>query len=75
MMESQRRVSSEWISEKDSLMIQLITTESKLEKIDTVWKEKISDLEGKVISLESSIASKDAHIKQLVIVNVAEAVS
>ncbi|XP_077295291.1 uncharacterized protein LOC143917604 isoform X2 [Arctopsyche grandis] len=65
IVEKSRRLSSEWISERDQLMIRLGVTESKLEKNELCWKEKTAELEGKIVTLESQIAAKSSHIQQL----------
>lgn len=45
---------------------QLIKSESKLITLETDLREMKSDYESKITNLESTIAAKDIHIKQLV---------
>lgn len=66
IIEQSRRLSTDWVSEKDQMMIQLATYESKLDKCELSWKEKTAELEGKIVTYESQLAAKDSHIKQLV---------
>ncbi|XP_053618205.1 golgin subfamily B member 1 isoform X3 [Plodia interpunctella] len=62
---SHRRLSIEFISEKDQFQTKLIQTESKLITLETEMREIKSDYESKITILESTIAAKEIHIKQL----------
>lgn len=54
------------MSEKDEMQTKLIKSESKVITLETDMKELKSDFENKITILESTIAAKDNHIKQLV---------
>ncbi|XP_049880259.1 CAP-Gly domain-containing linker protein 1 isoform X3 [Pectinophora gossypiella] len=62
---SQRRMSVEFVSEKDEMLAKLIKTESKLITLEGDMREMKTEYEDKITSLESTIAAKDVHIKQL----------
>lgn len=63
---SHRRLSVEFISEKDEMQTRLIKTESKLITLETDMRDMKAEYENKITSLESTIVAKDIHIKQLV---------
>lgn len=62
----QRRLSVEFVSEKDEMQAKLIKTESKLITLESDMKNLKVEYENKIITLESTIAAKNIHIKQLV---------
>lgn len=61
-----RRLSIELTSEKDELQARFIKTESKFITLEAEMRDLKADYENKITSLESTIAAKDVHIKQLV---------
>ncbi|XP_061708674.1 restin homolog isoform X3 [Cydia pomonella] len=62
---SQRRLSVEFTSEKDEIQTKLFQSESKLIDLETNMREMKIDYESKITHLESTVAAKDIHIKQL----------
>ncbi|XP_028035140.1 myosin-2 heavy chain [Bombyx mandarina] len=60
-----RRLSIELTSEKDELQARFIKTESKFITLEAEMRDLKADYENKITSLESTIAAKDVHIKQL----------
>lgn len=61
-----RRLSVEFIGEKDVLQTKLNNTETKLLNLETDLKEIKADYDDKITHLESDLAAKCTHIKQLV---------
>lgn len=66
MNNSHRRLSVEFISEKDHMQARLIQSETKLITLETDLREMKADYESKLTNMESTIAAKEIHIKQLV---------
>ncbi|XP_052758485.1 uncharacterized protein LOC113518335 isoform X4 [Galleria mellonella] len=62
---SNRRLSVEFINEKDDLQTKLFKSESRLIGVEADMKLMKTEYENKLTSLESTIAAKDIHIKQL----------
>ncbi|XP_063548705.1 uncharacterized protein LOC134755936 isoform X1 [Cydia strobilella] len=62
---SHRRLSVEFTSEKDEIQTKLFQSESKLIDLETNMREMKIDYESKITHLESTVAAKDIHIKQL----------
>ncbi|XP_059045988.1 uncharacterized protein LOC131841690 isoform X2 [Achroia grisella] len=62
---SNRRLSVEFISEKDDLQTKLFKSESRLIALEADVKLTKTEYENKLTHLESTIAAKDIHIKQL----------
>ncbi|CAK1601878.1 unnamed protein product [Parnassius mnemosyne] len=65
LINSRRRSSIEFTSEKDELQTKLIKSESKVIYLETDLKDLKNEYENKIVILESTIAAKDTHIKQL----------
>lgn len=62
-----RRLSVEFVGEKDVLQTKLLNAESKLLNLETDLKEMKADYDEKISYLESDLAAKCTHIKQLVL--------
>ncbi|XP_061385732.1 centromere-associated protein E isoform X1 [Danaus plexippus] len=62
---SNRRMSVDFTTENDGMKTKLFNAESKVICLETDLKEMKCDYENKITSLESTIAAKDNHIKQL----------
>ncbi|KAI8438335.1 hypothetical protein MSG28_010901 [Choristoneura fumiferana] len=62
---SHRRLSLEFTSEKDEIQTKLFQAESKVINLETNIREMKIDYESKITHLESTVAAKDVHIKQL----------
>lgn len=69
---SQRRISLDFVGEKDVLQSKLINAETKLLNLETDLKEMKADYDDKITHLESDLAAKCTHIKQLVLVDTFE---
>ncbi|XP_047525650.1 golgin subfamily A member 4 isoform X4 [Pieris napi] len=65
LKDSKRRLSFELTGDKDEIQTKLFKSESKLVTLETEMKELKADYENKITNLESTIAAKDIHIKQL----------
>ncbi|XP_045528096.1 golgin subfamily A member 4 isoform X2 [Pieris brassicae] len=65
LKDSKRRLSFELTGHKDEIQTKLLKSESKLMSLETEMKESKADYENKITNLESTIAAKDFHIKQL----------
>ncbi|XP_022117432.2 golgin subfamily A member 4 isoform X2 [Pieris rapae] len=65
LKDSKRRLSFELTGDKDEMQTKLFKSESKLVTLETEMKELKADYENKITNLESTIAAKDIHIKQL----------
>ncbi|XP_052745428.1 muscle-specific protein 300 kDa [Bicyclus anynana] len=65
LVNTQRRMSVDFTSEKDGIQTKLLKSESKLITLESDMKEMKSDYENKISNLESTISAKDIHIKQL----------
>ncbi|CAF4790626.1 unnamed protein product [Pieris macdunnoughi] len=65
LKDSKRRLSFELTGDKDEIQTKLFKSESKLVTLETEMKELQADYENKITNLESTIAAKDIHIKQL----------
>ncbi|KPJ16659.1 Coiled-coil domain-containing protein 165 [Papilio machaon] len=65
LINSHRRSSIEFTSEKDELQTKLIKSESKVINLETDIRDLKKEYDKKIIDLESTIAAKDTHIKQL----------
>lgn len=59
-------MSVDFTTENDGMKTKLFNAESKVICLETDLKEMKCDYENKITSLESTIAAKDNHIKQLV---------
>lgn len=59
-------MSLEFTSEKDEIQTKLFQAESKVINLETNIREMKIDYESKITHLESTVAAKDVHIKQLV---------
>lgn len=67
LVTSHRRSSIDFTTEKDELQTKLIKSESKVINLETDIRDLRSEYENKITILESTIAAKDTHIKQLVV--------
>ncbi|KPI94778.1 Coiled-coil domain-containing protein 165 [Papilio xuthus] len=65
LISSHRRSSIEFTSEKDELQTKLIKSESKVINLETDISDLKKEYDNKILDLESTIAAKDSHIKQL----------
>ncbi|KAL4716056.1 hypothetical protein ACJJTC_002821 [Scirpophaga incertulas] len=65
LINTNRRLSVDLTSEKDEMHTKLIRSESKLIHLETEIRDMQTDYENKISNLESAIAAKDTHIKQL----------
>ncbi|XP_045494055.1 early endosome antigen 1 isoform X2 [Colias croceus] len=65
LSDAKRRMSFELSSEKEEIQSKLFKSENKFKTLETDMKKLKADYESKITNLESTIAAKDIHIKQL----------